>query len=206
MAKSDWRASSKLDPVMLFFFAMACCFCTVALAGDGLAARKCAVDDQILPRYGIGVNLGLGYDPSETRNFMSITGFVLYDYEDIWPHRAPDQLKFKLEGSLGTTMRSSPDFIASAGFLALYYFEGLSNRLLRPYIEGGVGLIYTEYKVKGQGSKLNFNPQAGLGIEFSPQSGPDFWVSLRLHHLSNAGLNKDNRGVNSLVLQTGKLF
>jgi hypothetical protein len=29
---------------------------------------------------------------------------------------------------------------------------------------------------------------------------------LRLHHVSNAGLHKDNRGINSVVLQVGFFF
>jgi lipid A 3-O-deacylase len=32
------------------------------------------------------------------------------------------------------------------------------------------------------------------------------WVSLRLHHISNAGLHRDNRGVNSVLLQAGWYF
>ncbi len=201
MAKSELPGFRTLIPLV-----MAACFCVMVWTGEASAFGEKKTDKTTEPRYGLGISLGLGYDPSDARNFMGLTGIALYDYEAIWPHRAPDQLRFKLEGSLGGTICSGPDFFASAGFLALYYFDGLSTSLLQPYIEGGVGLIFTEHKVKGQGSRINFNPQAGLGMDISPETGPDFWVSLRLHHLSNAGLKKDNRGVNSLVLQGGKFF
>jgi len=207
MAQSPWPIMTNricLKPIvhgtMLVFIYL--------LAGTNFlwADQRDQAREKIAPRYGLGLSLGIGYDPSDAQNFMSLTGFALYDYDDIWPHRAPDQLRFKLECSLGGTVRSDSDFMASAGFLALYYLDSLSSSFFRPYIEGGVGLIFTEYKVKGQGSRLNFNPQAGLGMELTPASGSSFWMSLRVHHISNAGINKDNRGINSLVFQMGRHF
>jgi lipid A 3-O-deacylase len=189
-----------VNVTMLVFFYL--------LAGSNVlwADQKEQAREKIEPRYGLGLSLGIGYDPSDAQNFMSVTGFALYDYDDIWPHRAPDQLRFKLEGSLGGTLLSDSDFMASAGFLALYYLDSLTSSFFRPYIEGGAGLIFTGYKVKGQGSRLNFNPQAGLGMELTSASGSSFWMSLRVHHISNAGINKDNRGINSLVFQMGRYF
>ena len=207
MAQSPWPIMTNricLKPIVhviiLVFFYL--------LAGTNVlwADQEKQAREKIVPRYGLGLSLGIGYDPSDAQNFMSVTGFALYDYDDIWPHRAPDQLRFKLEGGLGWTLHSDSDFITSAGFLALYYLDSLSSFFFRPYIEGGVGLIFTEYKVEGQGSRLNFNPQAGLGMELTPASGSSFWMSLRVHHISNAGINKDNRGINSLVFQMGRHF
>jgi hypothetical protein len=73
-------------------------------------------------------------------------------------------------------------------------------------VEGGIGGIYTGWKVEGQGSYLNFNPQIGIGTEISVGSGPPFFTAVRLHHISNAGLKKDNRGANSLVFVIGRFF
>lgn len=158
------------------------------------------------PRLGLGLGYGLGYDPADARDFALVTGFMLFDYEDVWPHVAPDPLRFKIEASLGSTMEGSATGMASVGGLALYYLDGLSGSLFRPYVEAGVGVIYTAHKVDGQGSRLNFNPQIGIGVEFPGLDQLPLWASLRLHHLSNAGLHKDNRGVNSLVLMIGAYF
>ncbi len=206
MALLQWPGTRKYKTRLCFMLVMTFCACFIALSGKAIAAAEETADRDIPPRYGLGLSLGFAYNPSDARNFINISGFALYDYEDIWPHRAPEQLRFKLEASIGGTLRSDTDFMASAGFLALYYFDGLRTGLLRPFGEAGVGLIYTDYKVRKQGSRLNFNPQAGLGLDITPESGPDFWTSIRLHHLSNAGLKKDNRGVNSLVLQAGIYF
>lgn len=158
------------------------------------------------PRLGLGLGYGLAYDPGDARDFALATGFMLFDYEDVWPHAAPEPLRFKIEASLGATTEGSSRGLVSVGGLALYYLDGLGGSLFRPYGEAGVGVMYSEHKVAGQGSRLNFNPQIGIGVEFPGQDQSRFWASLRLHHLSNAGLHKDNRGVNSLVLMVGLYF
>ena len=53
---------------------------------------------------------------------------------------------------------------------------------------------------------LNFNPQMGIGTEFSISPAATYSAALRLHHISNAGLKKDNRGVNSIVFVIGRFF
>lgn len=206
MALSHWsldrlRVARRYVPLLCFFVI----FSTIVIPGLGNAEEP-EHSEAVAPRYGMGLGVALAYDPSDARDFATVTGFALYDYDAIWPHRAPEALRFKVEGSLGGTLRSPPDILASAGFLALYYLDGLSNRFLRSYIEGGVGLIYTEYKVKEQGTRLNFNPQAGFGIEFAGDHNLQPWMSVRLHHFSNAGLSSDNRGVNSLVINMGWFF
>ncbi|WP_051434821.1 acyloxyacyl hydrolase [Desulfonatronum lacustre] len=158
------------------------------------------------PRLGLGLGYGLAYGPGDVKDFALVTGFMLFDYEDIWPHAAPEPLRFKIEASLGGTTEGSSRGLASVGGLALYYLDGLGGSLFRPYGEAGVGVMYSEHKVAGQGSRLNFNPQIGIGVEFPGHNQSRIWASLRLHHLSNAGLHKDNRGVNSLVLMMGYYF
>lgn len=162
--------------------------------------------EKVPDRYGAAAIIGYNYDPSENIAFGLLSGFALYDYDKIWPHAAPEALRFKVELSAGTTLKNEKGVILSAGFLALYYLDSLAGPGLRPYVEGGVGGIFTQWRVEGQGSKINFNPQIGVGTEFSLGPGPAFLAALRLHHISNAGLADDNRGVNSVVFVLGRFF
>lgn len=157
-------------------------------------------------RYALALTIGNTYDPSNDIAFGMVTGFALYDYDKIWPHAAPENLRFKVEFSMGSTLTPNTDFMASAGILALYYIHPLSKKGFRPYIEGGIGLIYTGFRFEGQGLHLNFNPQMGIGAEFKFGSKSTYFSSLRLSHLSNAGLDDHNRGVNSVVLHVGLFF
>ena len=188
----------------IFSFLLFCYLFIISCPQTILAEEDNA--DQVPDRYGLATVIGYNYDPSDNIVFGLISGFALYDYDKIWPHAAPEALRFKVEVSAGATLKNEKGAIVSAGFLALYYLDSLAGQDFRPYIEGGIGGIFTQWRVDGQGSKFNFNPQIGLGTEFSIGSGPPFLAALRLHHISNAGLDDDNRGVNSVVFMIGRFF
>jgi len=171
--------------------------------GDEAAPAK---EERAPDRFGLSVELANVYDPGNDIGFALLTGFGLFDYGKVWRQDRPKELCFKVEGALGSTFRPESRAVASIGMMALYYFDRLATRQLRPYAEGGIGFIYTDFRVEGQGWRVNFNPQLGIGAEWSQNEGPDSFVALRLHHLSNGNLYQDNRGVNSLVLQVGRFF
>jgi lipid A 3-O-deacylase len=171
-----------------------------------LPAISWAADDHVPTRYGMGGNFGLVYDPGGDHDFVQLNGFALFDYDAVWPHRAPEALRFKVEANAGVTVEPRVRAIVSANMLALYYFDGLRTATFRPYGEAGIGLIYTDFQVDGQGLRVNFNPQLGIGAEIERGGGPPWFAALQLHHISNAGLHKDNRGINSLVFQVGFYF
>jgi lipid A 3-O-deacylase len=203
--KKMWADNSILNDVvskiwLLVFYGLAIIsFPQATLAGEDNP-------EKIPDRYGLSVNIGNTYDPSGDTGFVLLTGFALFDYDKIWPHAAPEALRFKVEASAGSTWTKDKDFMASASIFALYYLDRLAKGSLRPYVEGGIGGIYTEWKADGQGSHLNFNPQLGIGTEFTAGPAATYLVALRLHHISNAGLKEDNRGANSIVFVIGRFF
>ena len=157
---------------------------------------------------GISLNSGYTYDPSDGAIFSQISLFRLYDYDRIWKHKAPDNLRFKVEGSVGGAFLDDNDvkFIANAGILALLYLDRFDTDRIKPYLEAGIGAIYTDYRVTGQDYRFNFNPQAGIGIEFKRKGSQNRFVSLRMHHISNGGFGSLNRGQNSIVFAFGQYF
>jgi lipid A 3-O-deacylase len=160
---------------------------------------------EVADRFGLAATFGRAYDPHNI-DFVLVTGVALFDYERVWRHAAPEPLRFKVEGSVGSVTSPRTKALASAGILALYYLDFLDVQGFRSYAEAGIGLIYGDYRVRGQGTSLNFNPQAGIGTEIRTGSGPPWFAAFRLHHVSNGGLHRDNRGINSVVLQMGKYF
>jgi len=161
--------------------------------------------DKIPTRYGMAAVLGYTFDPDDM-NFVQLSGFVMWDYDKVWRHWAPDPLRFKVEGTAGLTTSPKTRGMVSVGMMALYYLEFISSPRLNPYIEGGIGVIYTDFQVDGQGSRFNFNSPIGIGTEFKVNSGPPYFGAVRLSHTSNAGLHEDNRGVNSVVIMIGRFF
>jgi lipid A 3-O-deacylase len=154
----------------------------------------------------MGMTAGNTYTPENDISFVMLTGFALFDYGKVWGRKAPDALRFKVEGSFGTTTRPDKKLMTSANIFALYYFSGLSVGSFRPYVEGGIGIIYTDFQVEGQGLRFNFNPQLGMGAEFKIDPDTTCFAALRLHHVSNGGLNSNNTGINAVTLTLGRFF
>jgi lipid A 3-O-deacylase len=163
-------------------------------------------ESDIQTRYGLAAVLGKTFDPINDIYFTQISGFIMWDYDKVWRHWAPDPLRFKVEGTAGLTVSPKTRAMVSVGMMALYYLEFISSDRLVPYLEGGIGLVYTDFQVDDQGSRINFNPQIGIGTEFGGESGAPFFGAVRLSHISNAGLHNENRGVNSVVLMIGRFF
>jgi len=155
---------------------------------------------------GVAVVLGSSYDPEPTFEFAQLNIMAIYDYEQIMPHRAPEPLRFKIEGNFGFADKSKKRLLVSANFLAVYYLRQLETKSLRPYIEGGVGIVYSDFQVEGQGLRLNFNPQAGIGTEWQSTSGTRWYSAVRAYHISNSGLHRDNRGINAVTWMLGIFF
>jgi len=169
-------------------------------------AESIAKETSLPDQYAISAEYGYAYDPRENIPFLLARVFAIYDYGTVWHQDRPKTLRFKVEGAVGSTLTPHNDLMASANMLALYYPGNLAGRSLRPYIEAGIGVIYTGFRVKGQGLHYNFNPLLGVGCELPQENGKNPFVAIRLHHLSNAGIDRENRGVNSVELQIGRFF
>lgn len=165
-----------------------------------------ATEKRTPDRFGMTIDLANTYDPGHDISFALIKGFGLFDYGKVWRQDRPKELCFKVEGGLGSTFRPESRTVASLGMLALYYLDRIATPQMRPYFEAGIGVIYTDFRVEGQGLRFNFNPQLGIGIERPEKDGSGSFLALRLHHLSNGNLYHDNRGVSSIVLQVGRFF
>lgn len=174
---------------------------------DAAPAEKMSADDARLPdQYGMALDYGYVFDPSPTRTFVLARGFAIFDYGQAWRmENCPNTLRFKVEGAIGSTVTPSSDLIVSANMLAMKYPLGLGGKV-RPYGEAGIGVIYTQFRVKGQGLHFNFNPLLGAGLELPQPDGKNIFGAVRLHHVSNGGLDHDNRGINSVVLEVGRVF
>lgn len=156
-------------------------------------------------RYGTALLVGNVYDPDNISLAM-VQGQMLLDYDRIFWHAAPESLRLKLEVNGGLTSDGDQRALLSLNMLALNYLNGFRIGRWLPYVEAGIGAIYTDFKVQGQGARINFNPQLGVGLESPLPTGGTVTMGVRLHHISNSNLLKENRGVNSVLLMIGYLF
>jgi hypothetical protein len=163
--------------------------------------------EPVPPWYAAGIAVGNSYTPDAEVAWVLLTGAAVYDYETVMGHAAPLPLRFKFEGSVGAATVPHPRFTAAADILALHFLDFLSTATVRPYVEGGVGLIYTDFQRREQGFRVNFNPVGGIGALFTDrEGGPAAFAAVRFHHYSNGNLHEDNRGMSSLLLMAGLAF
>ncbi len=167
--------------------------------------REAAVTEYAAPRYGAALLVGSVYNPEEI-GLVIVQGQMLVDYGSIFWHRAPEGLKLKFELNAGLTTTGRRRGLLAVNMLALRYLDKYGSGRWTPYIEAGIGLIYTDFRVEGQGLRFNFNPQLGAGLEYDLSDTRAMTFSLRLHHISNGNIYKENRGLNSALLQIGYLF
>ncbi len=103
-----------------------------------------------------------------------------------------------VEASLGVWTVRGPNGRTSYGSLALVpMFRYKFDQGRSPwFVEAGIGAVATnrlyETKDKAFGSRLNFSDQLGVGYRLDPKQE----VSLRVQHVSNAGIKAPNPGEN----------
>ncbi len=184
-------------------FAFLIVFFILVFSGSALAEDERKYD---ATRYGLSLITGRTYNLTNNIDFYMLSGFALYDYDRIWKHKAPDALRFRVEGSIGAAHYRKIRLVSSVNIFATYFLDCLETPALKPYIEGGIGVIYTDFQVRGQGLRINFNPQLGVGTEIDAGGDSRYCISLRLHHISNGGLDDQNRGINSVMGMFGIYF
>jgi len=142
--------------------------------------------------------------PSKGTYFSQVSFSTLRPYMLFRKKPAHNKLKMVIESAIGKAWGEYDGVMVSAGMLAHRYLVDPGARRLRPYVEAGIGLIYTSFRIDGQGLHWNFNPQAGIGLEYLDTDNLRYFSSLRFHHVSNGGLDDDNKGINSIMLTFGR--
>jgi len=97
----------------------------------------------------------------------------------------------------------SPDANTELGFsLLLNYSDKITSRIA-PYIEGGLGVVYTTQHTHEQGTQYNFLTQVGAGLQFFLNDTFALKGGYRFRHMSNAGIDDDNSGINHHFVLVG---
>ena len=71
-----------------------------------------------------------------------------------------------------------------------------------PYVQIGVGIVYTDAYRDGTqnaiGNQIEFTPQASVGCQYLINRKWSISAELIFHHISNAGIDHRNRGINAV--------
>ena len=159
---------------------------------------------------GFGDNIHNGGNVNEDIQFYFLTpswGKVLkkWDGDGSLEFIKDGSLEFIIEGFLSYAQQVSKDRYA-VGFTPLlaYNFKALGKAVL--FLELGAGILYTDLDPERFGSKLGFTPQGGIGLRYKIAHRSFLKFSYRFHHISNAGLDEDNNGIDSNFFFIGLSF
>ncbi|MFB0505489.1 MAG: acyloxyacyl hydrolase [Thermodesulfobacteriota bacterium] len=114
-------------------------------------------------------------------------------------------LDFIVEGFLSYARQVSKARYAG-GITPLFAYNLKALGKAVPFIELGVGILYTDLDPKNFGSKFDLTPQAGIGVRYEIGHGKFLKLSYRLHHISNAGIDADNGSIDSHFFLIGLSF
>lgn len=105
-------------------------------------------------------------------------------------------------------VRSGSSTIYGAGLSPLGFkinFGQLS--WIKPFVGASVGFLYFEDDVPvPRSSRFNWTPEIGLGLQFFLTPKRAVTIGYKYHHISNAGIERRNPGLDSNVLYAGFSF
>lgn len=93
---------------------------------------------------------------------------------------------------------------ANPAFGFRYHF--LPKRTVDPYLEAGIGLLFSTDDVPSDGTSFNFTPRAGAGVLIKlGESETRLDLGVRWHHISNASIDggDDNPARDSIMVYAG---
>jgi hypothetical protein len=157
-------------------------------------------------RWNFGAQLGFGLENAIPRNISHIAllivqpqvGIILRDFTSS-PVRRFEIIN---EGILGNAVHPGGHLL---GYALLFRFDGRKFGRIVPLLDLGAGMQHTTLETRAPelSGRLQFSPQAGVGIQFffSPQRA--LVLEYRYLHMSNAGIQKPNHGFNGSMLTLG---
>ncbi|MBI3799619.1 MAG: acyloxyacyl hydrolase [Deltaproteobacteria bacterium] len=98
--------------------------------------------------------------------------------------------------------RNSGSIEMGLGLPTLTYYLDLGIPVY-PYIEGGLGVLYTDLRGYHLGGHFSFLETAGVGASYFLNDHLALDVGWRFRHISNAGLYSSNVGLNSGIFLVG---
>ena len=189
----------------------------VILVCPFLAEAQSFTDRFAKGKASFGGNLGHGHTfnlpPGKDRTDLSFA-FVFPNWQEnltgLIAQNSPLQgaLYWQVEAGLALLTHRGHEYLAGFSPLMVEYKFLNPKRKWAPTFLAGAGFSMTNWKDQADyelGSEFEFLLHAGTGVEIFRESG-SYSFNYRLFHLSNAGMQRPNIGLNSHVLSLGFRF
>jgi hypothetical protein len=119
------------------------------------------------------------------------------------PTLGPFLRHLELAGELWTGAQYHPDTAYLAGFTPVARYHFLQGSRWTPFVDAGAGVTGTDIGHPDLSTTFEFNLQAGGGFQWFWRDNVAFTLQARYMHLSNAGIDSPNAGVNTFLFSGG---
>lgn len=155
---------------------------------------------EILAGYGTS-NIKSKTDSEEKRNYNLYPLYVDFNFNlkkliQKTGFNPPVAIKFQIEPYIANV--TSPDSNVEVGN-SFMFKVGLvpEDWKIQPYVKAGVGFLYMSQHTREQSTQFNFIETGAFGANFYLTKNTALTVEGRIRHLSNAGIDSPNSGINT---------
>jgi opacity protein-like surface antigen len=154
--------------------------------------------------WNVGFTLGAGFGVSAMGSTEAhhLTAATLH-VGKLLESEQPFLRHVELAGELWSGAQYHPDTACLVGLTPVVRYHFLPGSRLDPFLDGGAGVTATDIGRPDLSTTFEFNLQAGAGFHWALRKNMAFTFDARYIHLSNAGIDKPNNGVNSFLFSGG---
>jgi hypothetical protein len=159
-----------------------------------------------------GVRAGGGINPSSMIQYYAIhpyVGLALWDPAARWFEKYGMHARWMIEpwaayvnDDHGKHKTDSFELGVSPLFARVLF----GDAVVRPFLEGGEGIVYTDLRKQDLGTRVQFTSQIGGGLEYELDPDMAIGFQVRFRHMSNAGMASSNPGINTFYGLLGLTF
>lgn len=180
-----------------------------AAAADSAAPTLDDGSSELSPRHGLqqyGALLGYGWSQQRQIGVIPVfahAGWAFWDVIDRPLRRWHLDLNYVLEGwiaGLNAPYTSAVEFGINPLSARIAYDAG---QQFVPYLQAGVGVMYTSIQGARLGGPFEFDEYGAVGLELYCTRNYALTIEYRYRHMSNAGINDDNRGLDTSFVLFG---
>jgi lipid A 3-O-deacylase len=113
------------------------------------------------------------------------------------------QGNWELRGEFFAGGQYSPQSAYVVGVTPVLRYTFSTGTRWVPFFDAGAGVTATDIKLPDLSTVFQFNDQAGPGVLFFCRDNVALTAQTRYLHISNAGIEKPNHGVNAIMISAG---
>jgi hypothetical protein len=166
------------------------------LAAFGASAVR-AVEPPAVGDYELG--LQTGYMFGITNNSQAVT-FLPRFGRVMWVGGSEHPVTFGIEGLFTRFYETNHAMELGGGPILRWR---MVREWVQPYAEVGVGMLYSDLKTFSLSSRVLFSVDGAVGVEVPVGERGGITLGYRFRHISNAGQDEVNPGLNSNVIVAG---